>query len=434
MASLIGRTPVATGNSFLSHRRALLALGGGNAVEWYDWMVYGLLASYIGPLYFPSGSSVSETMSALAVFAVGFAARPLGAIVFGTLADRIGRRAVMLFSIGSMVMSSLVIALLPSHASIGVWAGVILLASRILQGLSTGIEAPLNSAYIVELAPEGRTARFGTTISIYVQAGIVGASLVCFLTTSVVAPDAMAAWGWRIPFAVGAVGGLVFLWLRRALPETLHTAGDKQAEPARVGEVWAEVWRHRLALLTIIFVVAGAQAIQYTWTTGLPNLARSAHHENSDHVFLVSTLAGICVAVLYPLVGRLADNKRISRTFIVSRLAVVPVIFIVLAYQRPGMAMFTVVMLVGAPVLAFTMGLYNTVAATLMPTGCRVTGVGLGYAIGVAGFGGTAPYLLLWLQDLGVGWVFPVYGAVLCLLSVLLYTLVLRRGSVRVGN
>ncbi|MEV6029221.1 MFS transporter [Streptomyces sp. NPDC052036] len=434
MASLTDRTAVATGNS-LSHRRTLLALGGGNAVEWYDWMVYGLLASYIGPLYFPSGSSVSETMSALAVFAVGFAARPLGAIIFGTLADRIGRRTVMLFSIGSMVLSSLVIAVLPSHASIGVWAGVILLASRILQGLSTGIEAPLNSAYIVELAPDGRTARFGSLISIYVQVGIVGASLVCFLTTSELAPDAMASWGWRIPFAVGAVLGLVFLWLRRALPETLHTAGEKPAAPAaRVGEVWAEVWRHRLALLTIIFVVAGAQALNYTWATGLPNLARSAYHENPDSVFLVSTLAGICVAALYPLVGRLADRNRISRTFMASRLAVVPLIFIVLAYQQPGMAVFTVVMLVGAPVLAFTMGLYNTVAATLMPTSCRVTGVGLGYAIGVAGFGGTAPYLLLWLQGLGAAWAFPVYGAVLCLLSVLLYVLVLRRGAVRVGN
>ncbi|MGW0083109.1 MFS transporter [Streptomyces sp. NPDC003393] len=433
MASLIGRNPVATRNS-LSHRRALLALGGGNAVEWYDWMVYGLLASYIGPLYFPSGNSVSETMSALAVFAVGFAARPLGAIIFGTLADRMGRRAIMLFSIGSMVVSSLIIALLPSHASIGVWAGVILLASRILQGLSTGIEAPLNSAYIVELAPEGSTARFGSVISIYVQAGIVGASLVCFLTTSVITPDAMASWGWRIPFLIGALGGLAFLWLRRGLPETLHTASEAQAAPTRVGQVWAEVWQHRLALLAIVFVVAGAQALNYTWATGLPNLARSAYHENPDTVFLVSTLAGICVAALYPLVGRLADRKRISRTFLVSRLAVVPLIFIVLAYQQPGIATFTVVMLVGAPVLAFTMGLYNTVAATLMPTSCRVTGVGLGYAIGVAGFGGTAPYLLLWLQDLGAGWAFPVYGAALCLLSVLLYLLVLRRGGVRVGS
>lgn len=441
MASLTERSPATTTKS-LSHRRALLALGGGNAVEWYDWMVYGLLASYIGPLYFPSGSSVTETMSALAVFAVGFAARPLGAIIFGTLADRIGRRAVMLFSIGSMVLSTMIIALLPSHAVIGVWAGVILLACRILQGLSTGIEAPLNSAYIVELAPEGRTARYGGILSTYVQAGIVSASLVCFLTTSVVAPDAMASWGWRIPFVVGAVGGLVFLWLRRALPETLHTTGEKtphttgekQAEPARVGQVWAEVWQHRLALLAIVFVVAGAQALQYTWTTGLPNLARSAYDENPDTVFLVSTLSGICVAALYPLVGRLADRKRISRTFIASRLAVVPLIFVVLAYQQPGMATFTVVMLVGAPVLAFTMGLYNTVAATLMPTSCRVTGVGLGYAIGVAGFGGTAPYLLLWLQDHGAGWAFPVYGAVLCLLSVLLYVLVFRRGAVRVGS
>lgn len=198
--------------------------------------------------------------------------------------------------------------------------------------------------------------------------------------------------------------------------------------------MWAEVAHHKLALLTIIFVVAAAQAINYTWTTGLPNLARSAYAEDPSTVFAVTTLSGVIVGALYPLVGRLADRKRISRTFIVTRLAVVPLVFVVLAYQGKGMTTFTLVMLVGAPVLAFTMGLYNTVSATLMPTSCRVTGVGLGYAVGVAGFGGTAPYVLLWLQDAGAGWAFPVYVAVLCLLSVLLYMLAFRRGSVRAGS
>lgn len=438
MASLHERSATAV-RTPLSQRRALLALGGGNAVEWYDWMVYGLLASSIGPQFFPATDGLSSTMSALAVFAVGFAARPLGAIVFGTLADRLGRRLVMLLSIGSMVLTTTVIALLPSHAVIGVWAGVILLACRILQGLSTGIEAPLNSAYIVEMAPEGRTARFGSIISIYVQVGIVAASLVCFLTSEAVGPEVMGDWGWRIPFVIGALGGLFFLWLRRSLPETLHTAADaadprSAGKPRRTGEVWAEVAHHKLALLTIVFVVAAAQAINYTWTTGLPNLARSAYAEDPSTVFAVTTLSGVVVGALYPLVGRLADRKRISRTFVVTRLAVVPLVFVVLAYQGKGMTTFALVMLVGAPVLAFTMGLYNTVSATLMPASCRVTGVGLGYAVGVAGFGGTAPYVLLWLQDAGAGWAFPVYVAVLCLLSVLLYMLAFRRGSVRAGS
>ncbi|MEU8825001.1 MFS transporter [Streptomyces sp. NPDC048636] len=431
MASLSYRSR--TQHSALSPRRAFFALGGGNAVEWYDWMVYGLLASYLGPQFFPSGNSLSSTLSALVVFAVGFAARPLGALVFGTLADRLGRRRIMLVSIGGMVVSTAVIAVLPTHASIGVWAGVILVVCRVLQGLSTGIEAPLNSAYIVEMAPEGQTARYGGIVSVYVQSGIIAASLVAFLTTTCLSTADMEAWGWRIPFAVGAVIGALFLWLRRNLPETLHRSSAPEATPP-ASQVWREVGRNKLALLAIVFVVAGAQALNYTWSTGLPNLARTAYDEDASAVFAVTTLSGLCIAVLYPLAGRLADRKRISRTFLVSRLAAVPLVFAVLAYQAPGMVLFTIVMLIGAPVLAFTMGLYTTVSATLMPMSCRVTGVGIGYAVGVAGFGGTAPYILLWLQDRGVSWVFPVYVAVLCLLSALFYTLAFRRGSVRIGT
>lgn len=450
MASLIDSSLARPG---LTQRKALLALGGGNAVEWYDWMVYGLLASYIGPQFFPDSDPLSSTMSALAVFAVGFAARPLGAVVFGTLADRVGRRRIMLFSIGSMVLSTTVIAVLPTHADIGVAAGIVLLLCRLLQGLSTGIEAPLNSAYIVEMAPEGQTARLGGVVSVYVQAGIVSASLVCFLTTSAVGPAVMGSWGWRIPFVIGALGGAVFLWLRRSLPETLNADGEAGASAptdgtvskpgslpggapgmTSAGRVWSEVACHKLALLTIVFVVAGAQALNYTWATGLPSLARSAFSEDPSAVFAISTASGLGVALLYPLVGRLADRRRISRTFVVSRLAVVPLVFVVLAYHEPGITTFAVVMLIGAPVLAFTMGLYNTVSATLMPMSCRVTGVGLGYAVGVAGFGGTAPYVLLWLQNAGAPWAFPVYVAALCLLSVLFYVLAYRRGCVRVGS
>ncbi|MGW3955573.1 MFS transporter [Streptomyces sp. NPDC004752] len=432
MASLTDRTAVPTR---LSPRRALLALGGGNAVEWYDWMVYGLLASYLGPQFFPSSNSLSSTLSALAVFAVGFAARPLGALVLGTLADRIGRRRIMLLSIGCMVVSTGVIAVLPTHDTIGVWAGVILVACRILQGLSTGIEAPLNSTYVVEMAPEGQTARYGTVISVYIQVGIISASLVSFLTSTALGAQRMEDWGWRIPFVVGALAGLLFLWLRRNLPETLHThVSDTEAPVRKTSQVWAEVARNKAALLAIVFVVAGAQALNYTWNTGLPNLARTTYEEDPTAVFAVTTLSGLCALALFPLVGRLADRKRISRTFIATRLAVTPLVFVVLVYQAPGMTSFAAVMLIGAPVLALTMGLYNTVSATLMPMSCRVTGVGLGYAVGVACFGGTAPYVLLWFQRAGLPWAFPAYAAALCLLSVLFYVLAFRRGSVRVGS
>src|SRR4051794_8237231 len=136
-------------------RRALLGLGLGNTLEWYDWMIFGLLAALIGPKFFPSTDPVGATLSALAVFAVGFAMRPLGGVLLGAVADRIGRRKVMLWSIGTMAVTTLAIAVLPTYESIGIWAGIVLLACRLIQGASTGIEAPLSTSYAVELSPAG---------------------------------------------------------------------------------------------------------------------------------------------------------------------------------------------------------------------------------------------------------------------------------------
>ncbi|WP_433174677.1 MFS transporter [Actinoallomurus sp. CA-150999] len=428
MASTLDQqTSAAAGR--LSSRRTLLALGGGNAIEWFDWTVYGLLAALMGPHFFPSADPVSATLSALAVFAVGFVARPLGAIILGTLADRVGRRRIMLVSVGSMAVSAVVIAVLPTYQEIGAWAGVILACSRIVQGISTGIEAPLTSTYAVELAPPGKTARFGGILGSYVQLGILGASVVNFVTSAVVGDAAMADWGWRVPFVVGAVAGIGVLWLRRGLPETTH------AEPGTgTRDLWAQVGRNKLALLAIVFVVAGAQTFNYAWNVGLPGLARSVYHESPTAIFGVTSLLGVVCSILFMVFGRAADRFRISRTFVAAQLLAVPFVFLMLAYNRPGVVVFAVVMLLGGVSMAFTMALYNVVAATLMPASCRVTGVGLGYAVGVALFGGTAPYLLLWLRKIGAVWAFPAYAAVIFLVSVLLYRIAYRRGSVRVGD
>src|SRR5919198_899432 len=136
-------------------RRGMLGLGLGNTLEWYDWMVFGLLSAFLGPHFFPSTDPVSATLNALAVFAVGFAFRPLGGVLLGTFADLVGRRRVMLLSVALMATTTLVIALTPTYSQIGVWSGVALVVCRLLQGISTGIEAPLSTAYAVELNPAG---------------------------------------------------------------------------------------------------------------------------------------------------------------------------------------------------------------------------------------------------------------------------------------
>lgn len=412
-------------------RKGLLGLGLGNALEWYDWMVFGLLSAFIGPNFFPNTDPLSATLNALAVFAVGFAFRPLGGIMLGTLADRIGRRRVMLLSIMLMAGTTLVIAVCPSYEQIGVWAGIILVACRILQGISTGIEAPLSTSHAVELVPDGREGYVAGIMSFYVNIGILLASLVSFLCSLTLGGAAMAEWGWRVPFIIGAVFGFVVIYLRRALPETMRP--EEMANNSS-GAVWTGVRKHWLSVLAIIFVVGAAQAYNYAWNVGLPSAARSGFKEDPTAVFALTTALGVILVAGSWIIGKLADGRSMSRWFLITRILAIPSVFLMLMYVQPGIGGFAAVLLGGSVVLVLNMTLYNVVSTSLMPKNCRGTGVALGYGIGVALFGGTASYLLVWLQSLNLTWVFPVYVAVLSILSIVFYLAARRTNGIFVGK
>ncbi|MET4590794.1 MFS transporter [Arthrobacter sp. 754] len=412
-------------------RRGLLALGLGNTLEWYDWMVFGLLSAFIGPKFFPSQDPVTATLSALAVFAVGFAFRPLGGILLGTLADKLGRRKVMLWSIMMMAVTTLVIALCPTYDQIGAAAGVILLVCRIIQGMSTGIEAPLSTAHAVELVPEGREGFVAGVISFFVNAGILLASLVSYLSSLMLGGTVMADWGWRIPFIVGAAFGFVVVYLRRTLPETMK---PEELADNSTKAVWGGVRKHWLSVLAITFVVGAAQAYNYAWNTGLPTAARSSFKEDATAVFALTTALGVVLVVGSLLIGRFADGRSISKWFLITRALSIPSVFLMLMYVRPGIGGFAAVLLGGSVVLVLNMTLYNVVTSSLMPKSCRGAGTALGYGIGVALFGGTASYLLVWLQSLNAAWIFPVYVAVLSLLSIVFYLLAKQKNGIFIGR
>jgi MFS transporter, MHS family, alpha-ketoglutarate permease len=412
-------------------RRGLLGLGLGNTLEWYDWMVFGLLSSFIGPKFFPSSDPLAATLDALAVFAVGFAFRPLGGILFGTLADRIGRRRVMLWSIMMMAITTLIIAVTPTYQQIGAWSGIILLVCRIVQGMSTGVEAPLSTSHAVELVPVGREGFVAGIISFYVNVGILLASLVSFLCSLTLGGSVMADWGWRVPFIIGALFGFVVVYLRRTLPETMKAEELAQNSSKAI---WTGVRKHWLSVLAIIFVVGAAQAYNYAWNTGLPSAARTSFKENPTAVFALTTALGVVLVIGSLVVGKLSDGKAMSRWFLVTRVLAIPSVFLMLMYAQPGIGVFAVVLLGGSVVLVLNMTLYNVVSTSLMPKACRGAGTSLGYGIGVALFGGTASYLLVWFQSLHMAWIFPVYVAVLSILSVVFYLLARRANGLFVGK
>ena len=413
-------------------RRSMLGLGLGNTLEWYDWQVFGLLAATIGPHFFRTSDPLEATLATLSVFAVGFIARPVGGILLGGVADKIGRRAVMLWSVGIMAVTTLIIGVMPDVNTIGWVAPVILLLCRLAQGISTGVEAPLSTAYGVEIMPTHRSGLTAGIISSFVNVGVMLGSLVPFLVTLWLGTAAMSDWAWRIPFWIGAAMGVVVIWLRRALPETLHTT-----EPEYVGaasKVWRQVFGRWRSVLAVIFIVGAAQAFNYAWNVGLPNLARSTYKEDLTVIFGLTTLLGLFMVVGSLVVGQLTDRWKLSRTFLIGRWLMIPTVFLMLFYTSKGIGSFAAVLFLGAPVLLINMTLYVVTSTSLFPKGIRAAGGGLGYGVGVAAMGGTAGLLVVWLGGIGLGWMFPVYAAVLALLSIVLYTWARRSEGVFVGE
>ena len=414
----------------------MIGLGGGMTVEWYDFAIYGLMAAFIGPQFFPSTDPVASTLSALVVFAIGFGARPLSALIFSPFADTIGHKKVLLLSIGAMSIATLIIGIVPTYDTLGIWAGVILVACRLAQGMSAGVEVPVATAASVELAGPGQAGRFsGWVLGSFSQFGVLLASLVAFLASLGLGREAMGEWGWRLPFILGGCLGLIVLVLRRSLPDTgaAYNAENADKQVSR-SAVWKLVGRHKLSLIAIIFVVGGTQVANYIWTTGLPNLALSSFQEDPTAVFGVTTALSVILTITGPFAGALADKVGGSRVFTVTRLLLVPTFFMVLLYSAPGLGGFALVMLLGGVVVALNQTLFPFIAASLMPALSRSTGVAIGYGFGVAVFGGTAPYLLLWFQQQGIPWALPAYAAALCLASVALYVTVKRKGLIYVGS
>lgn len=405
--------------------RHIVAIAGGDIAENYDWAMFGLMAAFLGPVFFPDADRVTATLNALAIFAAGFVARPVGAVVLGTLADRVGRRRVMLFSITLMIVAATLIACLPTYAMVGITAPILLLFLRLLQGASMGAETALEATYVVELGASGTRGRFMGFVQSSVQVGNLLGALVAAITTQLLSYEQMIEFGWRIPFALSAGLGLIVIWLRRTLPEPPASEALRR-DSVTTKDVWKSLGKHWATVVAGVFIIGGAMITNYAWADGLPNLAIATFEEDPAAVFWITTGSILVIAAILPLAGRICDRQTIPRAFVVTRLAVIPLAFLILLYRAPGLAVFSAVMLVGAVLLAFTLALYSLVVATSFPTICRTLGVGLSYQVAVVLFGGTAPYLLVWLERTGGIGLFVAYNAVVALVSVVLYVKICR--------
>lgn len=448
MTNTQSKSPAKAGSSGKatdSPGKSIALVGAGQSLESYDFLLFGALSPFLGAQFFGT-DPISGTLNALAIYGVGFVFRPIGAVFFGWVADRVGRRPIMLASVSVMAITALLMGLMPTAAAIGLWAPILLVILRIIQGLAFGIEAPLNGVYNVELGKRDKMGRYSGLIYGWVQLGLLVASLVAFFTSLAIGREAMTEWGWRIPFLIGGVLGLIVFVLRRGLPETLHEARAASTEdlPPQAAAnavhdtsskgMWRSLGKHWFALLATVFVVGGVQVLNYSLLTALPSLVQSKDNMDPTIAFGVTSGFGIIIMVLAPIFGRLADRWRVSRTFVIARWALVPAIFLLLAYNGGNVVAYVAIMLIGAVVLAPNLALFTPIGASLLPANGRVTGSGLAYSVGVALFGGTASFLFVWLNVNGLTWVFCIYGALVCLASIFMYQAAVKKTGLYAGR
>ncbi|MFH8926046.1 MFS transporter [Streptomyces pristinaespiralis] len=399
--------------------RQLLAASVGNAVEWFDWYAYTFLAAYIADQVFPksSGNSLVPLLSTFAVFAVGFFMRPVGGLLMGAVADRHGRRAALTVTILLMGGSSLLVGLTPTYAAAGILAPVVLVLARLLQGLSVGGEFAASTTFLVESAGPGRRGLFSSFQYVSTSIGQLAASGIAALLVSGLAEGQMNGWGWRVPFVIGALLGLVGFWIRRSAHET-RSAEQQQGE--RPG-LFDALRHHPRESLLICGITAGGTLAYYTWTSYLPTYAELNTEIDKADALLAGTLSLAFFTLLQPLGGLLSDRfgRKPSLLFFGVGFAVLSVPLL-----RAVDGSFLSLLLVSCAGMVLLTGFTSISAAVnaeVFPARVRAAGIGFPYSLTVAVFGGTAPYVGTLLKDLDRPGLFPWYVAVLCLVSSAVY-------------
>ena len=379
--------------------KAIVGASSGNLVEWYDFYAYAFTSIYFASAFFPAGDQTSQLMSTAAIFAVGFFMRPLGGWLFGWIADTRGRKNSMVISVLMMCFGSLMIAVLPTHATIGAAAPVLLLVARLLQGLSVGGEYGTAATYMSEVAGKGHRGFYSSFQYVTLIGGQLLALLVLVVLQQLLTLEELKSWGWRIPFVIGAATAIVAMYLRRSLVET---ASAKTMHAKEAGSLSGLMGHKRSVLLVFAFTMGGSLYF-YTFTTYMQKYLVNTAHMDAKVVSGVMTAALVIFMLLQPVFGALSDRIGRKNNMLlfsgIAMLASVPLLGALGTVSSPYVAFGLI--LVTLVIASFYTSISGVVKAELFPSTVRALGVGFTYAVANALFGGTAEYVALSLKSSG---------------------------------
>ena len=403
-------------------RRAILSCIIGNLFELFDFGVYGYFAAAIGHSIFPSSNPVNSILSSFATYGVGFLMRPVGAMVIGSYGDRHGRKAALVLTVTMMATATGLTGLVPSYDSIGLAAPALLVFCRLLQGFSTGGEWGGAASFMVEYAPPGRRAFYGSLQQVSTGLGQLCSILAAFVLNSTLDAGQLGTWGWRIPFLIGFALAPVGYWLRTRVAETPvfesnAAQGAIEATPLRTAFT-----RHFGAIaqifgLTVIWTVAS-----YMFFTFMATFATSQLHIAGATAFASALIAAVVHVCLLPVFGMLADRigrKPLMMTCAIGFIVLAYPLFTLLVTERNFAALLTV-QLCGAVLYALINSCASAVMCEMFPTRIRYTALSVGYNAAVMIFGGFAPFIATFLVQVTGQTVAPAYYVIACAIVSLL--------------
>jgi MHS family proline/betaine transporter-like MFS transporter len=378
-------------------RKAVTAAVVGNVLEWYDFAVYAFVATIIARKFFPGQDEIAALLSTFLAYGLGFLARPLGAIIIGRMGDVSGRKNALLLTIFLMAVGTVMIGLLPTYETIGYLAPLLLVVARLMQGFSAGGEWGGSTAYIVEWAPKGQRGYYGSFQQTSVVAGLLLGSGTAAVINTVLTPDQMSDWGWRVPFLIGGILGPVGLYMRRTIDETpaFKAVSEGGAAKARDDDVSPWLLAGRAFGFTIVWTVCFYVLLNYmpTWTQRYMSLTAS-------QALWANTAGLLALMIFIPLMGKLSDRYGRKPLLIACCLGFIVVPYPVFAFLLSGqatLASLIAVQVVFAIMISTFSGAGPAAIAEIFPTRNRSTWMTSGYALAVAIFGGFAPFVSVWL-------------------------------------